>query len=149
MAADGEDITNPDASDFVQEVTPFPQASDIVLLSTPSLPVLSDTSKPKADEGSLQSLPPEHPFQPFVSNGEGTSTDDGSVLPLNSESAGSGDVSEKRVGEKIALFEGLAVQQGDEEEHGSGNIEVLDSQLQAEHRIYLSPELLRLSKWNG
>jgi tetratricopeptide (TPR) repeat protein len=129
MAADGEDITNPDASDFVQEVTPFPQAQDIVLLSTPSLPAaLSDTSKPKPDEGSLQSLPPEHPFQPFVENGE----DDGSVLPLNSESAGLGDVSEKRVGEKIALFEGLAVQQGDEEEHGSGKIEVLDSQLEAE-----------------
>lgn len=166
MAADGEDMTNPDASDFVQEVTPFPLAQDIFLLSKPSLPAesaLSDTNKPKQDEGST--LAPEHPFQPFlqgsIANGveveEGShhlaTNDDvdgsGSVLPpehslsedFNSGSAGLGDVSEKRVGEKIALFEGLFVQQGDDhEEHVLGKTESLNSQ-DGESKTVLGAEL--------
>jgi len=178
MAADGEDMTNPDASDFVQEVTPFPQAQDLFLLSKQSLPesvllqsALSDTNNPKKDEGSIHelvSLAPEHPFQPFLEalinvNGveveEGsqrlsTDVDDGNGFVLhsehslsedsNSKSAGLGDVSEKRVGEKIALFEGLAVQLGDDnDEHTLGKIEILDSQddRQNESRTMLRAEL--------
>lgn len=163
MAADGEDMTNPDASDFVQEVvTPFPQAQDLVLLSSKeSLPekVLlqqSSLSEQKHDEGSVHELvSPEHPFQPFLQGSvvNGVEIEEsGSVVPteqsrlkdLNSESSGVGDVSEKRVGEKIALFEGLAVLQGDEnEEHVLGKIEIVDSQddRQNESRTVLGAEL--------
>lgn len=180
MAADGEDMTNTDASDFVQEVTPFPLAQDLLLLSKQSQPesvllqsVLSDVNRQKTDEGSinepgklLEPLAPEHPFQPFLQgslvNGaeveEGSqrlATDDvdrsGSILPsehtqledYNSGSADLGDISEKRVGEKIALFEGLAVLQGDDnEEYGVGEVEIVDSEddRQNESRTMLEAE---------
>ena len=163
MAADGEDMTNTDASDFVQEVTPFPLAQDLLLLSKQSLPesvllqsALSDANKQKQDEASinkpvqpLEPLAPEHPFQPFLQGslvngvevGEDFATDEvgdsGSILPpeqslsegFNIESADLGDISEKRVGEKIALFEGLAVLQGDDsEEYALGKIDIVEIQ---------------------
>lgn len=187
MAADGEDMTNTDASDFVQEVTPFPLAQDLLLLSKQSLPesillqsALSDANKKKQDEGSInelgqapEPLAPEHPFQPFLQgslvNGAEVEEDFQRLVPddggdhgsillpehalsegFNSESADLGDVSEKRVGEKIALFEGLAVLQGDDsEEHAPGRIEIVDSQdaRQNESSTMLEAELpgVRLS----
>ena len=146
MAADGEDMTNTDASNFVQEVTPFPSAQDLLLLSKQSLPEkvllqssLSDANEQKQDEDStnelmqpVQPLASESPFQPFLQgslvnevevekDSQRLATvdvgDSGSILPpqhalpedFNSESAGLGDISEKKVGEKIALFEELAM----------------------------------------
>ncbi|XP_073389885.1 uncharacterized protein [Physcomitrium patens] len=165
MAGDGKDMTNTDGSDFVQEVTPFPLAEDLLHVSrqlTSETVVLqldlSDADKEKEIVGSInETLGPEHPFEPFLQESiisrtevveapQGLATDgidgNGSTLPaehaavsdLNPENAGTGDVSEKRVGEKIALFEGLAVVQGDDsEEFGLRKIESLDSQYDSQN----------------
>lgn len=135
MATQGEES----AIGYVQEVTPFPMAQDQLLLAKDSLPestllpmVSTVPTEGTVKEGQLlEPLVSEQPFAPFLDSKEGgvmpveiaaregkfangnqehtpVSLDhelqEESYEPLNE-----GDVSEKKVGEKIALFEGLAI----------------------------------------
>lgn len=140
MATQGEE----NVIEYVQEVTPFPMAQDLLLLAKDSvpestlLPLVSTVPTEATVKGGqlLEPLVPEQPFAPFLDSKEGgvmpveITTREGQIANGNQETTpvsldhelqeesyeplNEGDVSEKKVGEKIALFEGLAILQVEE-----------------------------------
>ena len=140
MATQGEESV----IEYVQEVTPFPMAQDLLLLGKDSVPestllsMVSTVPTEATVKGGqlLESLVPEQPFAPFLDSKEGgvmpleITTREGQIANGNQETTpvsldhelqeesyeplNEGDVSEKKVGEKIALFEGLAILQVEE-----------------------------------